>query len=152
MRYNQTQHIFSMNPLALIEKLITEHGSAAILKENLAFARDQFADLERKVSELQTQIGRLEAHLERECSDHDKAKQDLQRLIDEHAEEVRIHSAIEFRRGKRTGGVWMPFCPKCHMPVHDPDLEIYGIACSGDCGWMSRYNLAWAEGISKKLE
>jgi len=63
-----------------IEKLITEHGSAAILGQQLAFAKDQFADLERKVSDLQTQVGRLEAQLERERTDHKQTRDELQRL------------------------------------------------------------------------
>jgi ubiquinone biosynthesis protein UbiJ len=48
-----------------IEKVITEHGSAAILSQQLAFARDQFNALERKVTELQIQVGRLEAQCKR---------------------------------------------------------------------------------------
>jgi hypothetical protein len=50
-------------------------------------------------------------------------------------EEVRIHRTIEFRRGPRTGGKWLPFCPKCHMPVNDTD---YGQnLCSALCGWKA---------------
>jgi len=51
------------------------------------------------------------------------------------AEEVRIHSAIEFRRGSRTGGKWIAFCPKCKMPARIS--ETFGIICSSDCGWVS---------------
>jgi len=59
---------------------------------------------------------------------------DLERqLAEAQAEEVRIHSAIEFRRGKRTGGIWMPFCPKCKMPARSD----FGIFCSAECGWVS---------------
>ena len=54
-------------------------------------------------------------------------------LAETQEEEIRIHSAIEFRRGKRTGGDWIPFCPKCHMPARK-DL---GIFCSAECGWNS---------------
>jgi hypothetical protein len=36
-----------MNPIGYIEKLINEHGSAAILGQQLAFAKDQFSALER---------------------------------------------------------------------------------------------------------
>jgi len=36
-----------------LEKLITEHGSAAILKERIALANDKYAALERKASELE---------------------------------------------------------------------------------------------------
>jgi hypothetical protein len=56
-----------------------------------------------------------------------------QELTEAQAEEIRIQNAIEFRRGKRTGGVWMPFCPRCKMPAR---LDL-GIFCSGECGWNS---------------
>jgi hypothetical protein len=63
---------------------------------------------------------------------------DLERqLAEAQAEEIRIHSAIEFRRGKRTGGVWMPFCPKCHMPASVDDDGDFSIGCSAGCGWAS---------------
>lgn len=123
-----------------IEKLITEHGSAAIISQQLAFARDQFDAMERKVSDLQTQVGRLDAQLERERSDHKQAREDLQRLKDEHAEEIRISKLIEFRRGKRTGGKWMAFCPKCHLPAGDTRSNgaplVFCTAKFEDCGWQ----------------
>lgn len=56
-------------------------------------------------------------------------------LAESQSEEIRIHSAIEFRRGKRTGGEWMPFCPKCHMPARVSMQS--GILCSAPCGWIS---------------
>lgn len=122
-----------MSIIDSIEKLITEHGSAAILGQQLAFAKDQFAQLERKVSDLQTQAGHLEAQLEREQLDHKMAREESQRLHEEYAEEIRIHSAIEFRRGKRTGGVWIPFCPQCRMPAtFDDDARV---ACSLGYPW-----------------
>jgi hypothetical protein len=54
-------------------------------------------------------------------------------LAETQAEEVRIHSTIEFRRGKRTGGVWMAFCPNCKMPARAD----CGIFCSASCGWIA---------------
>jgi hypothetical protein len=54
-------------------------------------------------------------------------------LEDAQAEDVRIHSAIEFRRGKRTGGAWMPFCPQCHMPTAIDDID--RVACTASCIW-----------------
>lgn len=44
-----------------IERLITEHGSAAILRERLALAAEQYAALEKKVVELQAENERLES-------------------------------------------------------------------------------------------
>lgn len=44
-----------------IERLITEHGSAAILRERLALAAEQYATLEKKVVELQAENARLQS-------------------------------------------------------------------------------------------
>jgi predicted RNA-binding Zn-ribbon protein involved in translation (DUF1610 family) len=45
--------------LADIERLITEHGSAAILRERLSLAAEQYAALERKVAELESENTKL---------------------------------------------------------------------------------------------
>lgn len=42
--------------LGEIERLITEHGSATILKERIAFASDQYVALERKLSESEIKL------------------------------------------------------------------------------------------------
>jgi hypothetical protein len=56
-------------------------------------------------------------------------------LAEAQAEDIRIHSAIEFRRGKRTGDKWLPFCPNCKMPAR---VNVnFGVICSADCGWQS---------------
>jgi hypothetical protein len=63
-------------------------------------------------------------------------------LAEAQAEEVIIHRAIEFRRGKRTRGKWDAFCPKCHLPVMAN--EDYNATCTG-CGWfcdVSQHELA----------
>jgi len=44
-----------MGFLDSIERLITEHGSAAILRERISLANDQYALLEKKVSDLQSE-------------------------------------------------------------------------------------------------
>lgn len=77
-----------------IEKLITEHGSAAIITHQLSFAKEQFVALERKVSELQAQNAKLEVKLEREQLDRNKAQQELQRIQKEHEEETVIHGFL----------------------------------------------------------
>jgi len=121
-----------MNIFDGIEKLITEHGSAAILSQQLSFARDQFSVLERQVSEFQAKTAKLEAQLEIEHANHKETKQELQRLQDEHSEEVRVHKGIEFRRGKRTGGSWIAFCPVCHTPADTTTL----VMCANQkCKW-----------------
>jgi hypothetical protein len=69
-------------------------------------------------------------------------KTELERkLAYSQSEDVRIHKGIEFRHGKRTGGIWMGFCPKCHMPAEDawiprPRGREKIVQCSARCGWQ----------------
>jgi len=107
----------TMGAFDTIKQSLTELPISDILKARLEFAFDQSSALERQVSELQTKIGQLQAQLEIVTLDRDKAQRELQGLKDEHAEEIRIHRMIEFRRGKRTGGQWIAFCPQCHIPA-----------------------------------
>jgi hypothetical protein len=74
------------------------------------------------------------AQLERERADHNQACEELKNLKELHAEEVRVHSGIEFRRGKRTGGNWIAFCPVCQTPV---DMSSGILRCaSPKCKWQ----------------
>jgi Pyruvate/2-oxoacid:ferredoxin oxidoreductase delta subunit len=52
------------------------------------------------------------------------------------SEEIRFHSALEFRRSKRTGDQWMPFCPKCHIPALVDHSQNDYVVCTG-CEWCS---------------
>ena len=54
-----------MNPLDLIEKLITEHGSAAIQGKHLAMLKDEIAILLRKLDESSRENADLKAQLSR---------------------------------------------------------------------------------------
>lgn len=120
-----------------------------VVRERLALAVDRLThsesqisvlesknrDFEAKVESLQMQNANLNAQLDIERLNHGKTQQELQRLKDEYSEEIRIHSGIEFRKGKRTGGVWQPFCPACHTPI---DGTAAMIMCSiKKCGWSN---------------
>ena len=48
-----------MNPLKLLEKVINEHGSSAILKERLELVNDQLQRNEREKSEMEDEIVKL---------------------------------------------------------------------------------------------
>lgn len=125
-----------MSAFDTIKQTIADLPISDILRARLDFAFDQSAALERQVGELQAKIGHLQAQLEVATFDRDKAQKELHRLEQEHAEEIRIHKMVEFHRGKRTGGNWMAFCPKCHMPAADfleqGEPLVY---CSANCGW-----------------
>lgn len=59
------------------------------------------------------------------------------KLAEVQSEEIRFHGAIEFRKGPRTGSEWMPFCPKCKLPliVNRKRREVVQCADSDECGW-----------------
>src|ERR1035437_2144289 len=44
----------------------------------------------------------------------DKAELERQ-LAEVKSEEIRFAHCIEFHKSRKTGGVWMAFCPQCHM-------------------------------------
>ena len=62
------------------EKLINEHGSAAILKERIALAEDKYAALEQKLSECEA--AKIKSHAENEALrlDLEKATVEIQNL------------------------------------------------------------------------
>lgn len=49
-----------MNPLAIIEKWISEHGSAASLRDHLALVKEQMTALEKENTALKEKVKNLE--------------------------------------------------------------------------------------------
>ena len=69
-----------MGPLELIEKLITEHGSAQILRERLELVRAQTADLERARSQAEAMAQKLQAELDETKARLEQAQSEIGRL------------------------------------------------------------------------
>lgn len=93
-----------------LDRWINERGSAAIMEKRLAMKDDEIANLQAEKVALQAA--------------HDKKQIE--------SDDVRIHKGVEFHRGVRTGGLWHPFCPRCHLPI---TISGY-LSCSG-CKWNS---------------
>ena len=70
------QQGISMGLLDGLEKLITEHGSAAILKERITLANDKYAALEAKLSECEA--AKIKLH-----SENDALRLNLEKAEDE---------------------------------------------------------------------
>ena len=144
----------SLNPLALLEKAINEHGSAVILKERLALASDQFSALEKKsvdqaalILQLQSELASL--HLQ------DKEKQSqIDRLTEQIQQKAKgRRPAIQERLLKRIAaeenqtGNWL--CGHENIPrqigeLHLGELELAGLVLcisnySRDNTWMLRH-------------
>jgi hypothetical protein len=96
-----------------------------VLRERVSLALDRLAEAERQIATLQAEKGGLQAQLERERIDHEQAKKELQRLQELLREEIRLVCDVEFRKGVRTSGKWMPFCPKCHLPLAFPQDRLF---------------------------
>ena len=71
----------TLNPITALlqhlEKLITEHGSSAILRDHLGLLREQFALSEKKVSSLENNVSELEMKLLALEKERDKLKSQL---------------------------------------------------------------------------
>lgn len=113
---------------------------AEIIRERLTLAADQLADsaaklavAEQKKINLERENGKLQAQIEAIQAAYTEEQKDHQRLKEEHAEEVIVHQAIEWRKGKRTRDKWLPFCPGCHLPAIPVQHAV--IRCSRVCGW-----------------
>src|SRR5688500_18162519 len=63
-----------------LEKLITEHGSAAILKERIALANDKYAALEKKLFDSELKTKQLESEKQRFELDNFKLKEQVRNL------------------------------------------------------------------------
>jgi hypothetical protein len=93
-----------MGLLEYLDKLITEHGSAAILDKHLAFVREQALTLEKKVAGLEQENSRLKnrvSELETEISANTKSE-----------EYVEHHGAL-FKRKPSGGYHSAVYCPSC---------------------------------------
>lgn len=62
------------------EKLITEHGSAVILRERIALANDKYAVLEQKLADSELRVKNLESDNQALRSDIQEAKFEIQNL------------------------------------------------------------------------
>jgi hypothetical protein len=127
-----------MSLLEIARDTLKDIPISDVLRERLSLALDQFAEAERKIVTLQTEKGSLQARLERQHLDHNQTQKELERLKEQLAEDIRIYQGVEFRRGTRTGREWMPFCPKCHLPLIISRLGGEFPDCSdNNCGWNS---------------
>lgn len=66
-----------MGLLDSIEKLITEHGSAAILRERIALANDQHAALQKKAVSLKSENAELKSQLQAAKSEAEALRTEL---------------------------------------------------------------------------
>ena len=113
--------------LTEIERWITEHGSAAILKEHLSFLqaklvalKDEITNRERQNASLKAQVAELEQQL--------AANSATEKFIEE--------AGALFKRRVAGGYHNAVYCPKCHLSTSPfpPGAEF-----NCQCGWFSSF-------------
>jgi Fic family protein len=77
-----------------IEKLITEHGSAAILKERIALVQDQYAALEKKLADSELRAKEFESEKLRFELENFKMKEKIKGL-EEQLSKIRDTNSLE---------------------------------------------------------
>ena len=126
-----------MSLIDTARQALTEIPISDVLRERLSLALDEAAALERKISEFQAQAAEFKAELKIALAHEQKIKEELDRLQKEHEEDIVICHSVEFRRGKRTESKWLPFCPKCHLPLIVSRSGGDAVSCQDDnCGWL----------------
>lgn len=136
-----------MSILDLAKDALKEIPMSDLLRERLSLALDQLQCAEAKLDELKAENAKLQALLEIERVNSIKVQQELQQLKEEHVEEIRIEQGVEFKRGKRTGGKWIPFCPSCHTAA---DTSTGLLHCAvPKCGWKTLIGKNLADIISR---
>jgi hypothetical protein len=115
-----------MEPFDSIEKLITEHGSAAVLTIWNDKLRFEAAQMEKRFSELELQLAAAQEQV-----------RSLQKKLEV---QERLHRGILFLGGRHTGGRWQAFCPKCRIPANEAVLASRDrwAVCSAHCGWTGQ--------------
>ena len=99
--------------------------------------KSKTSELLGNIIDLQGAMLALQAHVSDLQEENAKLKQQIAK---ESTDAVFINHGVEFRKGKITGGKWLPFCPKCHLPVaHNPFSPIRRPFCTDetDCGWTA---------------
>lgn len=122
----------TFNPLALIEKLINEHGSSAILRERLLLLKDELTKLQNERSELMIKVSNLE-----------KEKSELIELLQQKSipNEYKEYMGALFK--KDSAGKYLPIahCPECKRPLWNTESGIFPYECSTNgCGYRIMIN------------
>ena len=115
----------------LLDKMVAHHAATCEIRSQIAFIGREVAALEADNARLVEDKAELQ-------DAHTKLQQAQLARDREVADGVQFHLTMEFRCGKRMGGSWMPFCPKCHMPLvgqQNPVNGRYLGCCSACCGW-----------------
>ncbi len=116
-----------MNLFEALDRLITEHGSSTILRDHLAFIREQAKSLEEEKKELKRRVSELE-DLTRKLTSELKAKAGSEDFVE--------HRGALFKRKPSGGYHHAVYCPRCRQAMGSIHSQI-PYACVQACGTIS---------------
>jgi hypothetical protein len=124
-----------MGPFEAIEKLVNEHGSAAVLKERIELAKDQYAALERQVADLTKKLEIVESQNALLSGKLEKASA---------PEEFTKVNGLLWRQ-TNIGFEPSPYCPRCKTVMHQfpPNARMYWTCskCDFQADWAAAPNV-----------
>ena len=127
------------------EKLINEHGSAAILKERIALANDKFAILESENTQLKVKVSILEAENAALKLDNEES-QKQRRALEEKLSHISIPQEYVEEAGalfkRRPNGEWdyTPYCPTCKTAMAQPKRDQPFVCGKKSCGQLASFS------------
>ncbi|MES2909868.1 MAG: hypothetical protein V4718_00680 [Pseudomonadota bacterium] len=125
-----------------IERLITEHGSATILKERIALLKDQFVLLESKVTHLEQENASLRTQ------NHELKEQTARQTV---AEQYVEENGALFKKRPTGGYVNAVYCPSCKRSAGPFPPGPHGTYTCDPCQWFASFTVAELPGIIASL-
>ena len=129
-----------MNLLGAIDKLITEHGSAAVLDKHVALYKTQLEFIRRHVAELEADLTKVRAE-----------NIELEKYRSSHSKSVEFHEIAGacFRRLPNGGFEKTPRCPNCHnvLSTVKPHPRIPYECANQSCG----YKIFFSDGLENVI-
>lgn len=117
-----------MGFLDLVNQLISEHGSATILKERLLLLRDQLEQLEKENQRLREENQTLQEN-------NDELNEQLE--SESKTEEFVKHRGVLFLRLPNGNIQDEVYCPRCHRPMNSIE-DFLPFQCE-PCNFMSGF-------------
>jgi hypothetical protein len=124
------------------EKLITEHGSAAILRDHLALFRDQIKLLGEKIETLEKENARLKTDL---------TEANIKLAAYAAKDEFVENRGFLFKRKREGGYALCVYCPKCKTPMGGGVLSSSFPFQCGTCGAMTNFSAGELDNIIREL-
>jgi len=137
-----------VNPLALIEKLITEHGSSSILRDNLCLLRDQLRQREEEILRLRRELAECKKQQAKSPTRNAGVGNGVKQALPAEDADFVEHREALFK--KKPGGGFAPgvYCPQCHDRMSSNTIIPY--RC-GQCGFTAGFNSMQLSDVLKEL-